>query len=404
MRELPGGWKWKRLGDVATVSSGNGAPQGDDFFVDGKFPFVRTFDVGKEKANNNLVNVRDYLNEHAIEENRMHLFPEKTVLVPKSGASTFLNHRALLGTPAYVSSHLATVNANDNLLPEFLFYWSQTLDARTITHDINYPSLKLSEIESVQIPLPPLFVQRQIVSILEKAETMKRQRQEIDVLIDVLVQSIFIEMFGDPSRNERRWEEKTLDEILNEDPQNGLYKPSSEYGEHGTPIIRIDAFYNGKIGDLRKLKRIKCNQNEITKYLIHEGDVLINRVNSLKFLGKCGLVQNLYENTIYECNMIRIRPNRSLIDPTYLTTFLCTPYVKNQILNRAKNAVNQSSINQQDVKSLTVLVPPLPLQQQFTRVVQDVERIRERQLESGKEINTLFNGIMQKAFCGELLA
>ena len=95
-KELPEGWEWKRLGDVAQINSGNGAPQGDEFFIDGKYPFVRTFDVGKEKANSNLVNTRDYINDHAIHKHGLRLFLEKTLLIPKRlrhsiPSQTFLN-------------------------------------------------------------------------------------------------------------------------------------------------------------------------------------------------------------------------------------------------------------------------------------------------------------------------
>ena len=127
-------------------------------------------------------------------------------------------------------------------------------------------------------------------------------------------------------------------------------------------------------------------------------------MNSLEYLGKCGQVEKIFESTIYECNMIRLRPDRSLVDPKYLTTFLCTQFVKNQILNRAKNAVNQASINQQDVKALSILVPPLAFQQQFARFVENVERIRKEQAASGKAIEGLCEGLMARAFAGELVA
>jgi len=265
------------------------------------------------------------------------------------------------------------------------------------------PYIRKGNLESINIPIPPQKIQHEIVAVLEHAEALKKQRQEADALTGALLQSVFYEMFGDPVRNENGWEIKKLYSILSEDPQNGLYKQFSEYGEDGTPIIRIDSFYDGKIEDMRKLKRIKSNPKEITKYQIQKGDVLINRVNSLEFLGKCGLVQQTFEDTIYECNMIRLRLNKRLVDPTYLTSFLCTKFVKNQILNRAKNAVNQSSINQQDVKELLILVPPLALQQRFARAVESVERIRQEQTESGREIEGLCEGLMQQAFAGELV-
>jgi type I restriction enzyme S subunit len=69
-----------------------------------------------------------------------------------------------------------------------------------------------------------------IVSILEKAEETKRLRAQADELTDRLLRSVFLEMFGDSSRNPKRWAREKLGEVLSEDPQNGLYKPSTDYG------------------------------------------------------------------------------------------------------------------------------------------------------------------------------
>jgi Restriction endonuclease S subunits len=332
------------------------------------------------------------------------------ILVVKDGATTgkvaFID-KTFPYSDASVNEHIFICRPNpEKILSKYLFFHlGSRIGQRQIAksfHGSAQGGITLSFAEEYIIDIPPLQVQHDIVASLEQAEALKRQRQEADALNGALLQSVFYEMFGDPVRNEKGWDTKTLYDILSEDPQNGLYKPFSEYGDDGTPIVRIDSFYSGKIGDLRDLKRINCTEKEIAKYQIHEGDVLINRVNSLEYLGKCGLVQKIYENTIYECNMIRLRPNRTLVDPIYLTTFLCTQSVKNQILNRAKKAVNQASINQQDVKAILILVPPLALQQQFARIVEEVERVREKQAESGKEIEALCGGLMQRAFGGEL--
>jgi type I restriction enzyme M protein len=159
-------WPLVELREVAIVSAGNSAPQGDEHFRDGIFPFFRTSDVGSVHLSNNLANTRDRLTQAATAG--MKLFPAKTILFPKSGASTFLNHRVLTGVDGYVSSHLATIQANvDRLLPEFAYYLLMHVDARSLTADQSYPSLRLGDIEKIQIPLPPLEVQERLVAELD---------------------------------------------------------------------------------------------------------------------------------------------------------------------------------------------------------------------------------------------
>src|SRR5690606_10019031 len=93
-----------------------------------------------------------------------------TILIPKSGASTFLNHRVETAIDAYVSSHLATIAAKPEIaLPRYLLYYLSTVRAQDLIQDHKYPSLTLGIIGSIEVPLPPLEEQKRIVAVLDKA-------------------------------------------------------------------------------------------------------------------------------------------------------------------------------------------------------------------------------------------
>ena len=161
-------WPMVRLGDVAEIRSGNPAPQEDRHFANGNLPFVRTSDVGAIHVSSHFTTAVDHVNRAATEELRLRLFPAGTILFPKSGASTYLNHRVVLGTPAYVSSHLACITVDEaSALPQFVFRMLTRIDSRDLTADQTYPSLRLSQIADIRIPLPPLDVQREIVDEIE---------------------------------------------------------------------------------------------------------------------------------------------------------------------------------------------------------------------------------------------
>jgi hypothetical protein len=104
------GWQTKTLGDVAQVSAGNSAPQDKSLFKDGTYPFFRTADAGQVRFGY-IYKPADYLNKNGILGLRR--YPKGTILFPKSGASTFLNHRVMLGVEGCVSSHLATIVADE---------------------------------------------------------------------------------------------------------------------------------------------------------------------------------------------------------------------------------------------------------------------------------------------------
>lgn len=156
-------WQMARLGDVATIGAGNSAPQNEALFKKGKYPFCRTSDVGKAHLSDNFSEIADRLNDEGVKGMKLH--KENTILFPKSGASTFLNHRVMLAVDSYVSSHLATIYADESkVVARYLFYTLSYIDAKTLTNAQSYPSLRLSVIANIQIPLPPLEVQREIVA------------------------------------------------------------------------------------------------------------------------------------------------------------------------------------------------------------------------------------------------
>ena len=171
-------WPVVKLGEVATVSAGNSAPQDKNLFQGGTHPFCRTADVGKVHLSPNLTEISDHLNERGISGLRR--FKKGTILFPKSGASTFLNHRVMLGQDSYVSSHLATINADKRKINEhFLFHLLCKVDAKTLTAEQNYPSLRLSEIKNIKIPLPPLKTQQKITAEIKAEEKLIAANQTL---------------------------------------------------------------------------------------------------------------------------------------------------------------------------------------------------------------------------------
>ena len=293
--------------------------------------------------------------------------------------------------------------------PKFIYYWLRTREFQDHKNKectgATQKAFAESKLKNFKLPKPPVSAQNKIVSILEKAESLKASREEADRLTDELLKSVFYEMFGDPFKNPKKWPIVLFEDLIVDTPQNGLYKHSSFYtdGPEGTPILRIDSFYGGRLEKLENLKRVKCTQDEIQKFKLQNGEIVINRVNSLEYLGKCGLIKDLKEPTVYESNMMRMIIDRKKAEPTFLIYLLCTGYVKNQILSRAKKAVNQASINQTDVNSLSLFLPPVKIQIKFSRIIDDLEQMRVSQQQSKKRIDDLADVLMQKAFRGELI-
>ena len=279
----------------------------------------------------------------------------------------------------------------------WLYYALLTLDLTKMNKSAAVPGLNRNDAYEKRIHFPLFPEQRRIAAILVKADRLRRLRQHARQLGETYLQSVFLEMFGDG----RKFMLAEFADILAEDPKNGLYLPVEYFGS-GMPIIRIDAFYDGILDNPSQFKRVRATPKQIKEFSVENDEILINRVNSLEYLGKCALVRGLTEPTLFESNMMRIRLNREIAHPIFVTKFLTSPQTYSEILQRAKKAVNQASINQEDVEAFKIPVPSLADQERFAVIVNSYEHLHYRQREAECQAEMLFQGLLHRAFQGEL--
>ena len=387
-------WKTLPLGEIASIER-NGIKPTD-------IPSGTTY-VGLEniKTGGSFVNVRTI--ETGELASTKFLFSEKHVLYGK-----LRPYLAKIARPTFsgicstdILPILPGPELNRGYLAQFLRLPAMVDAAASLTTGANLPRISPKALEEFQIPLPSLGEQQRIAELLDRTEALRARRRAALAQLDALTQSIFLDLFGDPATNPKDWSQTKLGELLVKGPQNGLYKPSTDYGS-GTQILRIDAFYDGVVTGLEELKRVRISHDERHLYALRSDDIVINRVNSLEYLGKSALIPKLMEPVVFESNMMRLAVNTDCVSPVYVIQFLQTNFVRTQIRKAAKNAVNQSSINQRDVAGFVINVPPLTLQAKFARRVAAVEKLRAAHRASLAELDALFASLQYRAFRGEL--
>lgn len=336
----------------------------------------------------------------AVEESKIKSIPENTVI---------MSFKLSIGKVAITSKKMYSNEAIMAFLdkqvveiePEYLYYllmsqkWESGANKAVLGKTLNK-----NTISQIEIDIHEFVQQKKIVKILNCVSAIINQYKEQLIKLDQLISSRFVEMFGDPMTNPHNLPRVILGSVLTIEPQNGLYKPQSDYvsDKTGVPILRIDGFYDGKVLNFSSLKRLICSEIELKRYSLYENDIVINRVNSIEYLGKCGLVQGLIENTVFESNMMRLHVDEHKLNPVYITKLLCSQFIYQQILKRAKKAVNQASINQKDVQSLVVYMPPIEQQEQFATFVAQIDKSKLVVQKALDETQLLFDSLMQKYF------
>ena len=300
---------------------------------------------------------------------------------------------SVIGTMQYILP-------NEGVNVHYLAFAMEHMNLAKYFSGATIPHIYFKDYCTVRLPKNSEAEQKQISTTLSRVtELISLRKQQLSKL-DELVKARFVEMFGDSVANTKNFPSTTLETVMTVFPQNGLYKPQTDYvqDDTGIPILRIDAFYNGKVTNWNTLKRLICSETEIDRYLLKENDIVINRVNSIEYLGKCAHIVGLKEKTVFESNMMRFHMDEKKVNAVYVTEVLCTEDIYRQILRRAKKSVNQASINQEDVKSLEILVPPLSLQNQFAAFVERVDQQKQTVQQSLEKLELMKKALMQEYF------
>lgn len=401
------GWKIKKLGDIATVSSGNSAPQKKELFENGNFPFIRTSDVGKIKKGF-ISSCVDYLNEDGIKG--LKLFKKGTILFPKSGASTFLNHRVLMEIDSYVSSHLATIKAVNSMADErYLLHYLTTIDARDLMQDIAYPSLKISDINLIKIPLPSLPEQQLIVAILDGAfaaiAKAKANAEQNLTNAKELFESYLQGVFENKSEG---WEEKKLGDVV--DFFNGFaFKSKDAIETSNTQLIRMGNLYQNQLNLDRRAVFYPDNfAVTYKKYLLEENDLIISLTGTTDkedYGYTVRIPENEY-NLLLNQRIAKISiKNEKATNKDYLFHFLLSRTFLDKLYKTA-NGTRQANLSTETMKGLSIAIPNIKQQQIIVQKLDalsaETKKLEAIYQQKIKDLEELKKSILQKAFAGEL--
>lgn len=334
----------------------------------------------------------------------------------------YLNKHDIATFDGVCSTDILVFNATSVTIPKFVNFF---LDQDTFieyavsnSKGINLPRVSESVVLDAKCPLPPIYEQHRIVdrieSLFAKLDEAKQKAQDALDSFETRKAAILHRAFtGELTSQWRKehgvgmksWENLRLENLIEGGPQNGLYKPQTAYGT-GTKILRIDCFYEGAVLPWENLKRLALSKNEIEQYHLNINDIVINRVNSMAYLGKSALIRELPEECVFESNMMRITLNTRMVIPEYAIKYLNSVIGVQELRKNAKQAVNQASINQQDVKNVAIKLPKLDEQAEIVRILDDLLAKEQQAKEAAEgvleQIDLIKKAILARAFRGEL--
>lgn len=262
--------------------------------------------------------------------------------------------------------------------------------------------VSLGYLRKLKIPIPEkLSDQIRIAQILSQAESLIAQRKQSIGLLDELLKSTFLEMFGDPVRNEKGWEISNIGKQCDVKGGKRIPKESKLVEENtGYPYIKAGNIKKGKITTTDLEYLTPEVREQLKKYIVERGDVCITVVGAN--IGDVGIVPeelhlaNLTENA----NKLLIKDKRK-INNIYLGYYLMMDFVQNNFNSNIRAAgVPKLAIFR--IEQVELLMPPIELQTKFANIVEKVETLKTQYQQSLAELQNMYGVLSQKAFKGEL--
>lgn len=329
------------------------------------------------------------------------------ITVSGSGANAgFVN---FWESPIYASD-CSTVECNDEKQDQkFVYYFllsKQNLIYSSFRKGAAQPHVYASDLATIDFPIIPIEEQRRIAAILDKADAIRRKREQALALADDFLRATFLDMFGDPVTNPKGWKFCTIAKLVEDgsileiqDGNHGeLHPVSKDFSDNGIPFVTANTFKNNAINfDICK----RLPPEWLAKLRIgfsKPNDVLLTHKGSIGF--SC-VASNDYPTCILSPQVTYYRLNDTNLIPDFLSAFFQTKWFQAEIEKMAKQST-RAYIGITKQKELKVLVPPVSLQYEYKKRSLKFVELRKRITNSIGENSALFNSLSQQAFSGEL--
>ncbi len=358
-----------RLGDVCILEKASklNANEGEDF---GDFPF---FTSGAKIKRTNIAQ-----------------YDGDFMIMGNGGKATIFHYVGKCSC----TSHCIVISAKITCNIRYI-YWFLRSNMQIVEEGFKGSGLKnISKeyIKNIEIPLPTIEVQKEIVSILDQSSKLVEKKKEQIDLMNKMVKDLFVDMFGDPMINDKGFVKVRLSELCI-NITDGTHNPP-EFVKEGIPFLFVTNLTNDNIDfETKYYISNETYDKMVSKLNILKGDILLSVVGSY---GRSAIVET-DDKFYFQRHIGFIKPNREKVISGYLNSFFQSYYGQFQFDNVAKG-VAQKTINLSELRNILIIVPPIELQNEFAEKVAKIEKEKEKMKKSLAKYEILHESLMQRSF------
>ena len=300
----------------------------------------------------------------------------------------------------------------DKVVTEYLYHFLRSPDMVKLATErcsgANLPRISPKEIAEFKIPLPPLDQQRKIASILDTADAYRQKTKALILKYDELTQSLFLDMFGDPVANNKRWNVDKLKDLSIKIGSGNTPKGGKKvYVEQGITFFRSMNVWKNNIvyDDIAYIDEV--THSKMPKSSLKHKDILMTktgRVNTENSsLGRAALYLGEDDQANVNGHVYLIRLKEGVLHEFVLHILTSKEY-RDLIRRVCVGGIDKRQLNKDHIEDFPIIAPPLKLQKKFVENLKTIQEHKESLQSSLEKAEDLFNSLLQKAFKGELTA
>ena len=389
-----------KLGDVSKLINGDRGknyPSQADITEEGEIPFVNAGHLNGREIDFSEMN---YISQDKYDNLRSGKFQEGDILYCLRGS---LGKKAIVSNDVNgaIASSLVIIRPDKEKVDgEYLMF---ALDSPEIKEQLvkanngsSQPNLSASSVREYQVELPNISVQKEVVEKLIKVRNIIDCRRKELQLLDSLIKARFVEMFGNPVINEKRWRQKSLGEITTKIGSGATPKGGKgAYQEEGITLIRSMNVHNG-LFEYKELAHISDEQaTKLDNVVIEENDVLLN-ITGASVARSCVVPSKILPARVNQ--HVCIIRCKKCINPEFLNKLLIDDNYQDLLWSIAGAGATREAITKQQVENLQIIMPPIELQIEFMRFCNQVNKSKFAVQKTLEQTQTLFDSLMQKYF------
>ncbi|MDW2998912.1 restriction endonuclease subunit S [Faecalibacterium prausnitzii] len=376
-----------KLGDICTVVSGSTPKTGVAEYWDGTVKWITPAELNEDSFY--ITDSVRHITEDGKEKTGLSYLPKGTVILSSRAP---IGKTAIAGCEMCCNQGFKNLICSDAVYNEYLYFFlkSKTNYLNSLGRGATFKEISKSIVEKIEIPLPNIEKQHQIVKELKATRNLIAHRKQQLTKLDELIKARFVEMFGDKNYHY----ESLINLILDGTSLSyGIVQPGND-GTGDMGVLRPVDIVDGKL-TMSSIKYIDRSIGEGFKKTELDGDELLITVRGTT--GITALTDGRFAGMNVTRGIAVIRYNRKKINPLYLSAYFNTDESQRYIQEHTRGATLQQ-INLSDLRIQRIMLPPLSLQNQFAAFVAEVDKSKVEVQKALDQTQLLFDSLMQQYF------